>query len=103
MKTRAKSAWLPALEAAKVPCGAINNLAEVFADDQVQARRMVDAWTHPQRDDLRLVASPLKLSATPVRKERPPPLLGQHTDEVLADVLGLSPERIAQLRAQEVI
>ncbi len=103
MKSRSKADWLPALEAAKVPCGAINHLGEVFADPQVQARDMVDTWSHPQREALRLVASPIKLSGTPVRRERPPPLLGQHTEEVLGGVLGMSAERIAQLRAKEVI
>jgi crotonobetainyl-CoA:carnitine CoA-transferase CaiB-like acyl-CoA transferase len=80
MKTRTKADWLAALEAAKVPCGAINNLAEVFADPQVQQRGMVTEWPHPLKDGLRLVASPMKLSATPVRTDLPPPLLGQHTD-----------------------
>jgi crotonobetainyl-CoA:carnitine CoA-transferase CaiB-like acyl-CoA transferase len=66
MKTRAKHDWLGALEAAHVPCGAINDLAEVFADPQVAARGMVAAMPHPLSDNLRLVASPLKLSETPV-------------------------------------
>ena len=103
MKTRTKAQWLPALEAAKVPCGAINNLAEVFADPQVNARGMVDEWTHPLQPDLRLVASPMKLSETPVRRELPPPLLGQHTDEVLAGVLGWDAARIEGLRNEGVI
>jgi hypothetical protein len=84
MKARPKAHWLAALEAAKVPCGAINNLAEVFADPARAERGMVHAWDHPLAPGVRLVASPLKLSATPVRTDLPPPLLGQHTDEVLA-------------------
>ncbi|WP_293220057.1 CaiB/BaiF CoA-transferase family protein [Ottowia sp.] len=103
MKTRAKADWLAALEAAQVPCGAINNLAEVFADPQVRERAMVDNWQHPAKRELRLVASPLKLSRTPVRHERPPPLLGQHTDELLRELLGWDAERAAALRAQGVI
>ncbi|MEY4651667.1 MAG: hypothetical protein RI884_248 [Pseudomonadota bacterium] len=103
MKTRAKADWLRALEAAKVPCGAINRLNEVFADPQVQARGMVDTWRHPLRPDLRLVGSPAKLSATPVRKDLPPPLLGQHTREVLAEVLGLDAQRIDALERDKVI
>ncbi len=103
MKTRAKADWLRALEAAKVPCGAINRLDEVFADPQVQARGMVDTWRHPLRPDLRLVGSPAKLSATPVRKDLPPPLLGQHTREVLAEVLGLDAQRIDALERDKVI
>ena len=87
MKTRTKADWLSALEAAKVPCGAINNLAEVFADPQVQQRGMVTEWPHPLKDGLRLVASPMKLSVTPVRTDLPPPLLSQHPTQVLRDVL----------------
>jgi len=103
MKTRRKSDWLPALEAAKVPCGAINNLAEVFADPQVRERGMVHQWEHPLAGPLQLVGSPIKLGATPVRADSAPPLLGQHTEQVLAEVLGWNPERIAALRTQEVI
>jgi crotonobetainyl-CoA:carnitine CoA-transferase CaiB-like acyl-CoA transferase len=103
MKTRRKADWLAALEAAKVPCGAINNLAEVFADPHVQARGMVSEWEHPVKAGLRLVASPMKLGATPVRTDLPPPLLGQHTDEVLREVLGYDAERVAALRKDKVI
>ncbi|MEY2617839.1 MAG: hypothetical protein RL522_841 [Pseudomonadota bacterium] len=103
MKTRSKSDWLRALEVAKVPCGAINNLDEVFNDPQVQARGMVDTWKHPLRPDLQLVGSPAKLSATPVRKDLPPPLLGQHTREVLTQVLGLDAARIDALERDKVI
>jgi crotonobetainyl-CoA:carnitine CoA-transferase CaiB-like acyl-CoA transferase len=103
MRTRAKAEWLAALEAAKVPCGAINNLAEVFADAQVQDRGMVHSWEHPLAGELKLVASPLKLSGTPVRTDHPPPLLGQHTREVLGEVLGWDEARIAALEAREVI
>ena len=101
--TRTKADWLAALEAAKVPCGAINNLAEVFADPHVQARQMVTPWQHPIEPNLRLVASPLKLSETPVRSDLPPPLLGQHTDEVLREVLAYSAEQMGRLREQGVI
>ena len=99
---RSKSDWLAALEAAKVPCGAINNLDEVFADPQVRHRGMAVAMPHPLTDDLRLVASPMKLSATPVAYTRAPPTLGQHTDEVLAEA-GLSGAQIADLRANGVV
>ena len=85
MARRSKADWLAALEAAKVPCGAINNLAEVFDDPQVVAREMVVDVAHPLADSVRLVASPMKLSATPVQYRRAPPLLGEHTDEVLRE------------------
>ena len=103
MKTRAKADWLSALEAAKVPCGAINSLDEVFADPQVQARGMVTHWQHPLRADLPLVSSPIKLERTPVRTDRPPPMLGQHTDEVLGELLGVDAARLATLRDRQVI
>ena len=106
MKTRGKAQWLAALEAAKVPCGAINNLAEVFADPHVQDRGMVSQWAHPARQDLRLVASPMKLSATPVRgpsQGLPPPLLGQHTEEVLRSVLCLDEAQLSDLKARKII
>jgi crotonobetainyl-CoA:carnitine CoA-transferase CaiB-like acyl-CoA transferase len=103
MKTRRKADWLAALEAAKVPCGAINNLEEVFADPHVNERAMVHEWQHPLHSGLRLVASPMKLGATPVRTELPPPLLGQHTAEVLRDLLGVDDAQLAGLKRDEVI
>ena len=103
MKTRPKADWLSALEAAKVPCGAINSLDEVFADPQVQARGMVTHWQHPLRAELPLVSSPIKLEKTPVRTDRPPPMLGQHTDEVLGELLGVDAARLATLRDRQVI
>ena len=101
--TRTKSVWLTALEAAKVPCGAINNFAEVFQDPQVRERQMVQSWAHPHQPNLELVASPLKLSVTPVQQKNPPPLLGQHTVEVLRDLLRLSELEISQLQTDLVI
>jgi crotonobetainyl-CoA:carnitine CoA-transferase CaiB-like acyl-CoA transferase len=98
LRTRTKGEWLSLLETARVPCGPINNLREVFDDVQVKQRGMVNTWFHPLRDEVRLVASPMKLSGTPVRTDLPPPLLGQHTEEVLREVLGWDDERIAALR-----
>ena len=107
LRTRTKADWLAALEAAKVPCGAINNLAEVFADPQIEARGMVTEWQHPIKPDLRLVSSPLKLSQTPVRTPQagglPPPQLGQHTDEVLRSVLNYTGEQLSELKSNRVI
>jgi crotonobetainyl-CoA:carnitine CoA-transferase CaiB-like acyl-CoA transferase len=107
MRTRRKADWLAALEAAKVPCGAINNLAEVFADPHIASRDMVTHWQHPHQSDLRLVSSPIKLSATPVRTPDsgglPPPLLGQHTDEVLRSVLNYQEAKLSDLKDQKVI
>src|SRR5882672_2119903 len=85
MKQRTRADWLAALEAAKVPCGPINDLADVFADPQVQHRQMTVQMPHPLAGEVRLVASPMKFSATPVQYRRPPPLLGEHTAEVLRE------------------
>ncbi|HLL10444.1 MAG TPA: CaiB/BaiF CoA-transferase family protein [Rubrivivax sp.] len=101
-RQRKRADWLAALEAAKVPCGPINDLADVFADPQVLARGMVTQVVHPHSDGLQLVASPMKLSATPVHVRRPPPLLGQHTEEVLAEI-GVDADEQRRLRALAVI
>ena len=103
MMTRNKASWLAALEAAKVPCGAINNLNEVFQDPQVLARQMVNNWQHPLQADLKLVASPLKLSLTPVQQAHVPPQLGQHSSEVLQEVLGYSHAQIEGLKSKGII
>lgn len=103
MKTRSKADWLAALEAAKVPCGAINNLAEVFADPQIAARGMVTEWRHPVKENLKLVSSPMRLSATPVRADLPPPLLGQHTEEVLRELLNYSDAKLSELKGGKAI
>jgi len=103
MKHRSKADWLARLETAQVPCGPINDLAEVFNDPQVLARGMVESWNHPLRADLKLVASPMKLSATPVQQLLPPPCLGEHTSAVLKDWLGLGPSEVSALQSQNVI
>ncbi len=103
MRTRSKADWLSALSAEQVPCGPVNNIDEVFQDPHVQSRAMVNSWQHPLRDGLQLPASPIKLSATPVQTQRPPPLLGQHTDEVLSQVLQLNADQISRLRRDGII
>ena len=97
MKARTRSDWLAALEAAKVPSGPINDLADVFADPHVQAREMTVRLPHPLAGQVDLVASPMKLSATPVQYRRPPPLLGEHTAEVLRE-FGVDAAELAALR-----
>ena len=85
-----------------MPCGPINSLDDVFADPQVRARGMTVPVAHPLNDTLQLVASPIKLSATPVQMRRAPPLLGQHTDEVLAEI-GVGRDELETLRRSGVI
>ncbi|MBX9962769.1 MAG: CoA transferase [Burkholderiales bacterium] len=94
--------WSEALEAAGVPCGPINDIAQVFDDPHVQHRGMRIELPHPTAGKVPLVASPIKLSRTPVEHRSAPPLLGQHTDEVLAGI-GLDEQAIAALRAQGVV
>lgn len=100
MKTQTSAHWLAELEANKIGCGPINTLDQVFEDPHVKAREMVVNVPHPLAgpDGAQLIASPLKLSGTPVQYRHHPPLLGQHTDEVLRDVLGYDEARIAELR-----
>jgi crotonobetainyl-CoA:carnitine CoA-transferase CaiB-like acyl-CoA transferase len=86
MLERGKEAWLGLLEAAKVPVGPINSVAEVFALPQVAARDMRVTVPHPQNPELSLVGNPIKLSRTPVEYHRAPPTLGQHTEEVLSEL-----------------
>ena len=100
--TRTTTEWIAQLEARAVPCGPINGLAEVFADPQVQARGLAVKMPHPEAGEVPLVASPIRLSKTPVEYRRAPPLVGEHTDEILAD-LGVDATGIAGLRERGVV
>ncbi len=95
--------WVAALEAAGVPCGPINRIDEVFADPQVQARGMRIELPHPAAGTVPLVANPIRLSDTPVAYRQAPPQLGQHTDEVLADWLGIDAAALDALRRDAII
>jgi crotonobetainyl-CoA:carnitine CoA-transferase CaiB-like acyl-CoA transferase len=95
--------WIDALERAGVPCGPINDLAQVFADPQVQARGLRFELPHALAGSVPQVASPIRLSATPIQHRNAPPLLGEHTEQVLQQWLGMSAEQIAGLRAAGVL
>lgn len=95
--------WIEVLERAGVPCGPINTLDKVFADPQVRARQMQITMDHGLAGSVPLVASPLRLSATPVQYRQAPPLLGEHTESVLQQHLNFSPDDIAQMRASGII
>jgi formyl-CoA transferase len=103
MRTRTTRQWLEALAPAGVPVGPINNLAQVFEDPQVRARGMKVEAPHPAAGKVPMVASPMKLSATPVEHRTAPPTLGQHTDEILTALLGFTEQKIAQLRERGVV
>ena len=92
-----RSHWLALLEANDIPCGPINNYAQVFADPQVVAREMVVETEHPTLGRLKTLGSPIKMSATPPDVSRRAPQLGEHTDEVLREA-GFSGGEIAALR-----
>ncbi|BAP42583.1 CoA-transferase [Pseudomonas sp. StFLB209] len=95
--------WVAELEAVGVPCGPINDLAQVFADPQVLARELAISLPHALGGQVPLVASPIRLSETPVTYRHAPPLLGEHTQGVLQALLGMSEEQIAGLRQARVI
>jgi formyl-CoA transferase len=95
--------WMDLLVSASIPCGPVNNMEHLFADPQVRHRNMIAEVPHPTIGTLRLTGLPIKSSATPGRVRLHPPLLGEHTDEVLAGVLGYSLDRIAELKAKGVV
>jgi formyl-CoA transferase len=103
MRTRSKGEWLEALEAAGVPCGPINNMKEVFDDPQVKHRKLRVDIPHPSGGSAPVVASPMRLSETPVEYRLAPPLLGQHNDEVYRGLLGKSEAEMARLAKAGIV
>lgn len=101
--TREKAYWLEALERADIPSGPVNELPEVFAEPQVQERGMVATVAHPLDPALKLIANPIRFSATPLNRMEAPPLLGQHTDSVLREVLGLGTAELEALKLSKAI
>lgn len=103
VRARDKADWIGALEAAGVPCGPINDLDEVFDNEQVVARGMQVSLPHPCGADAKLVRNPIRMSATPPDARTAPPLLGAQTDDVLRNMLGYDDAKIAALRAKQAI
>ena len=103
LKRNKSAAWIEKLRAVGVPCGPINSVAEALTAPHTLARDMVRTVKHPKVGDLKMVGIPFRMNGTPPSIRRPPPLLGQHTEEVLGGELGLSAARIAQLRAEKII
>jgi glutaryl-CoA transferase len=100
---RTKREWVELLDAAGVPNGPINDIAQVFAEPQIMARGVRIEVNHSVAGKLPMVASPMRFSGTPVEHKTPPPLLGEHTEQVLRELLGKSPAAIARLREGGVV
>ncbi len=100
---RSTADWIVTLEKVGVPCGPINTVADVFEDAQVKHRGLMVTMRHPDIGPIPQVASPFRLSETPVEYRSPPPLLGEHTDQVLASLLKLKPDEIDRLRQDGIV
>jgi crotonobetainyl-CoA:carnitine CoA-transferase CaiB-like acyl-CoA transferase len=103
MKSKTTAEWIDALEALKIGCGPINTLEQVFADPHVQAREMVVEMAHGSGETVKVIANPVKLSATPPSYRSAPPVLGEHTQNVLTDVLKMSVADIAALKEKGIL
>lgn len=99
-KQKTKAEWVDGLAALGVPCGPVNSIDEVFEDAQIRHRQMQITMPHPLAEDgtVPLLGNPIKMSETPPAYDRPPPYLGQHTTEVLEELLGLDEAELARLR-----
>lgn len=95
--------WVEALEAAGVPAGPVNDVAQALADPQVEARGMVVTVDHPVCGPVKIAGNPVKMTGTPAERFRPAPLLGQHTEEVLGEMLGLTKDEVEALRSDGVV
>jgi crotonobetainyl-CoA:carnitine CoA-transferase CaiB-like acyl-CoA transferase len=102
-QTRTTLDWLTSLTARGVPCGPINDLAAVYADPQIRHRKLAFTLPHPESGEVPQVRNPVLYSRTQLEYQIPPPLLGQHTDQVLSAELGLTASELAGLRARGVI
>ncbi len=103
IKTANGGAWIEKLKAAAIPCGRINTVAQALDDPHTAARHMVETAEHPLIGELKMLGIPFKFSDTPAAVRRAPPTLGQHSDEILVQDLGLDAKAIAELRREKVI
>src|SRR5262247_2736468 len=101
--TRPYEEWEPILLDKGIPFGAINNIAQVVAQPQVQARGTLVEMQHPRAGKVKMVGAPVRLSETPGSVRTPSPMLGEHTEQVLRELLGMTPEAVATLRDAGVI
>ena len=98
LRRRSRADWVAALDAAGVPAGSVRDLGEVFSDEHLRAREMVETVQHPAAGPIQVLGLPIKLSETGGRIRRPPPVLGEHTESILMADLGLDAETVARLR-----
>jgi len=103
MRSKTTTEWVEALEALKIGCGPINTLHDVFADPHVQARGCLVEMPHASGETVKVIANPVRLSETPPDYRSAPPVLGQHTQAVLAGLLGMTEAEIAALRSKGVV
>ena len=103
MKQRNSEEWLQKLDEENIPCGPINTIDEVFANEQIRHRGMQLEMNHPVAEKISIVANPIKFSKTPNKYDRPPPLLGEHTNEILTELLELDKDKIDTLKNAGVI
>jgi crotonobetainyl-CoA:carnitine CoA-transferase CaiB-like acyl-CoA transferase len=103
LKGRTKAEWVDALNRAVVSCGPINTIRDIEADPHVVAREMIVTLRHPNLGDIRSPSSPYRLSETPPTYRRAPPLVGEHTEEVLSEVLGLTVAEVAALKGAGIV
>lgn len=102
-RTQSTAYWVEKLEAARIPCGPVNNFAQSLNNPQVRARDMVKSVELKGGERVEMPGNPVKLSGTPAREFQRPPALGEHTDSVLSKLMGYDAERIAELRRQGAI
>jgi crotonobetainyl-CoA:carnitine CoA-transferase CaiB-like acyl-CoA transferase len=103
MQSKTTAEWVAALEAQKIGCGPINRLSDVFADPHVLARGCVVELPHASGETVKVIANPVRLSGTPADYRVPPPLLGEHSGEVLSGLLGMTAAEVAALREKQVV
>lgn len=102
LKSQSMNSWIQCLEAANVPCGPINNIRQTFDEPQVKARAIQVSTPHPLAGSVQMVASPMRMSATPIQYHLPPPLLGEHTYEVLSSLASIDDATLELLAARGI-